>query len=51
MCFWVMIFSALVGIILTILGISKQKENKTWIISSIIGVVLILYAIWLGFPK
>lgn len=51
MGFAIMVFSGLIGILLTILGIVKQKENKKWLISLLFGAILIAFAVWLAYPK
>lgn len=54
MGFIVMVLSAIIGIFLIALGFFsiKNKKNGLWnIIAISIGIVLVLFAIWLGFPK
>ncbi len=54
MGFIIMVLSAIIGIFLIALGISgiKNKKNKLWnIIAVLIGMLLVCFAIWLGFPK
>ncbi|MBZ4666730.1 hypothetical protein [Mahella sp.] len=54
MGFFVMIFSMIIGVFLIALGISLKKSKKSsfWnIVVSVIGIVLVLFAIWLGLPK
>lgn len=54
MGFIVMVLSAIVGIALTVTGTLhiKNQRHRTWnIIAIVLGVVLVLFAIWLGLPK
>lgn len=54
MGFIVMVLSAIIGIFLIVIGFSgiKNKKNRLWNIVVIsIGIVLVLFAIWLGLPK
>lgn len=54
MGFFAMVFSAIVGIFLIVLGCSRIKNKKSKLGNAaiiLIGVVLVLFAIWLGFPK
>ena len=54
MGFIVMVLSAIIGIFLIALGFSciKNKKRRLWNIVAIsIGIVLVLFAIWLGLPK
>lgn len=54
MGFFAMIFSMIIGIFLIVLGISRMKNKKSrlWnIVAITIGLVLVLFAIWLGLPK
>lgn len=54
MGFFAMLFSMIIGVFLIVLGISRMKHKKSilWNIVVIpIGIVLVLFAIWLGFPK
>lgn len=49
-----MMLSAIIGIFLIALGFSRIKniKNRFWNIVAIsIGIVLVIFAIWLGFPK
>lgn len=54
MGFIVMVLSAIVGIALITTGALhiKNQRNRIWnIIAIALGVVLVLFAIWLGLPK
>lgn len=54
MGFFVMVFSAIIGVFLIAFGFSraKNKKSKPWSIVAIsIGIALVLFAIWLGLPK
>lgn len=54
MGFIVMVLSAIIGIFLTALGFSriKNKKSRLWnIVATSIGIVFVLFAIWLGLPK
>lgn len=53
MGFWVMCLSALLGLILIVLGFSSQIKQRSLALKwglVIIGVVLILFAVFLGLP-
>ncbi len=51
MGFYVMIFSMLIGIFLIALGIIRRKRSAWYKILIAVGVLLVLFAIYLGFPK
>ncbi|GAA0783223.1 hypothetical protein [Hathewaya limosa] len=51
MGFFIMIISMLIGIFLIAFGISHRKSKYCYKISIALGTVLILLAIYLGFPK
>lgn len=54
MGFFAMLFSMILGVFLIALGTSRMKNKKSrlWMIVVIaIGIVLVLFAIWLGLPK
>ena len=51
MGFYVMIFSMLIGIFLIALGIIRRKRNFCYKILIAVVVLLVLFAIYLGFPK
>ena len=54
MGFIVMVLSLIIGIVLIAWGVSyiKKQKNRIWNIFAILmGIVLVLFAIWLGFPK
>ncbi|WP_179853670.1 hypothetical protein [Lactobacillus apis] len=51
MGFYVMIFSMLIGIFLIASGIIRIKRNSWYKILIAVGVLLVLFAIYLGFPK
>lgn len=54
MGFIVMVLSMIIGIFLIALGFSriKNKKSRLWNIVTIsAGIVLVLFAIWLGLPK
>ena len=51
MGFYVMIFLMLIGIFLIALGIICRKRNSWYKILIAVGVLLVLFAIYLGFPK
>ena len=51
MFFYVMIFSLAVGIALIAVGIYRRNKSIWYKISIIVGIALVLYAIYLGFPK
>lgn len=53
MGFIVMVLSAIIGIFLIAIGFLVLKiKSRLWNIVAIsIGIVLVLFAVWLGFPK
>ena len=51
MGFYVMIFSMLIGIFLIALEITRRERNIWYKILIAVGVLLVLFAIYLGFPK
>lgn len=51
MGFFVMILSFVLGIFLVVLGISSKKGRAQKIIFAAIGIMLVLFAIYLGLPK
>ncbi len=51
MGFFGMIASMLLGIFLIAFGISRRKHKVWSIILIVLGIVLVLFAIYLGFPK
>ncbi|WP_156981962.1 hypothetical protein [Boudabousia tangfeifanii] len=51
MGFAVMVLSAILGLILIILGASKAKENRLWSLAVLAGVLSFALAIWLAWPK
>jgi len=51
MGFFVMVISMLMGIFLIALGITRRKSNFWYKISIAVGTLLVLLAIYLGFPK
>lgn len=54
MGFIVMVLSAIIGVFLIIMGGIRIKNKQGGLgnaISLLIGIVLVFFAIWLGFPK
>ncbi len=51
MGFFGMIASMLLGIFLIVFGISRRKHKVLPIILIALGIVFVLFAIYLGFPK
>lgn len=51
MGFFAMIASILIGISLIAFGINRRKSNRWHIILIVLGIVFVLFAIYLGFPK
>lgn len=51
MGFFVMVLSFLLGIFFVVLGITNKKGKARKILFTIIGIVLVLFAIYLGLPK
>lgn len=56
MGFWIMLASLIMGICLIIIGIYSKNETNTFgryfkKISMVIGIIAVLFAIYLGWPK
>ncbi len=51
MGFFVMAFSALVGIGLVVGGFVLGRRNRRWIALGVPGVLLLAVAVWLGMPQ
>ena len=54
MGFYVMIASMLLGLLALKIGFSQFKEKKDTflsILTSLVGIALVLVAVWLGWPK
>ena len=51
MGFFVMVASMLLGVFLIVLGISKRKHKGWPVILTALGAALVLFAIYLGWPK
>jgi CDP-diglyceride synthetase len=51
MGFFGMAASMLLGIFFIVIGISRRKHQGWPIILIVLGIVLVLFAIYLGFPK
>ena len=51
MGFFAMIASMLLGILFVVIGISRRKQKGWPIILIALGIVFVLIAVYLGFPK
>ena len=54
MGFYVMVASMLLGLLALKIGFSQFKEKKDTflsILTSLVGIALVLVAVWLGWPK
>ena len=54
MGFYVMLTSMLLGLLALKIGFSQFKEKKDTflsILTSLVGIALVLVAVWLGWPK
>lgn len=51
MGFIIMILSLIIGIVLTFVGISRRKENFIYKAVIVLGIVLVIFAIYLALPK
>ncbi|MFR4513936.1 hypothetical protein [Mediterraneibacter gnavus] len=54
MGFIVMVLSAIIGILLVVMGgihIKNKQGRLMNTVTLLIGIVLVFFAIWLGFPK
>ncbi|PPA71076.1 exosortase [Jeotgalibacillus proteolyticus] len=50
MGFYIMILSFLLGIFFTILGVSRWKRNVLYKLFIVLGIILILFAVYLARP-
>lgn len=48
MGFWIMVFEALLGLVLLILGVVRGKNGKRWFPLCILGVACLAFAVWLA---
>ena len=51
MGFIIMVFAALLGLALLVLGVVLGKKDKRWFAMCILGAASLAVAIWLGLPK
>jgi ABC-type dipeptide/oligopeptide/nickel transport system permease component len=51
MGFFAMIMSFILGIFFTILGASRRKRNVLYKFLIVLGIILILFAVYLASPK
>lgn len=51
MGFFAMIASMLLGVFLIIFGIYRRKSNRWNVFLIVLGIIFVLFAIYLGFPK
>lgn len=51
MGFFIMLSSAILGLILLVLGIALGKKDKRWFGLCVLSVICIASAVWLGLPK
>jgi hypothetical protein len=51
MGFIIMVFAALLGIALLVLGVSLGKKDKRWFALCILGAASVAFAVWIGLPK
>lgn len=51
MGFFIMLGSALAGIALLATGAMQSGKDKRWLASVPIGIILMAFAVWLGWPK
>lgn len=51
MGFFAMVGSMLLGIFCIVLGIHNRKKHRLNIVLISLGIILVLFAIYLGFPK
>ncbi len=51
MGFFAMIASMLLGILFVAAGISRRKQKGWSIILIVLGIVCVIFAVYLGFPK
>ena len=50
MGFYVMLLSFLLGIGLTVIGVTRRKQNTFYLLSVVLGILLILFAVYLARP-
>lgn len=51
MGFFIMLFSMILGIALIVVGAFHKKSSSLWKYSIGIGVIFVIFSIWLGLPK
>lgn len=51
MGFFAMVVSMLLGILFVTTGISRRKQKRWFIILIVLGIVFVIFAVYLGFPK
>lgn len=51
MGFYAMVMSLLIGICLIAFGVTHRKTNAWYKVAFALGIVLVLFAVYLGFPK
>lgn len=51
MGFFIMLFSAIIGIILIITGITRKIGNQWRFLMVLLGIIFMALAVWLGMPK
>lgn len=51
MGFYIMLLSFILGLVIVVVGIKGRKEHNIYKGSIVVGAVLIIFAIYLGWPK
>lgn len=51
MGFYIMLLSFILGLVILVVGIKRRKEHNIYKGSIVVGAVLIIFAIYLGWPK
>lgn len=51
MGFYIMLLSFILGLVIVVVGIKRRKEHNIYKGSIVVGVILIIFAIYLGWPK
>ena len=51
MGFWMMISSFILGGLLIGTGVSRRTEKHWRYVSNVCGIILVVFAVYLGFPK
>lgn len=51
MGFFIMLFSAIIGISLIVVGATRKMGNQWRFLTVLLGIIFMVLAVWLGMPK